>query len=253
MTGASARRWRSWIVEEEITVRLVFPQSNPYSPAPIVYTLKQLLSKNGVMGQIRKLFGPGQGDRSMAKCILALTLVVCLASASALCAQEMTKPLGKWERKIGKDHVALVVEDNRLHIIYAGEKGVTVHADYAMTRDGLVFGVVTSIECDEDQETDMAKTLFDAPFCFRFRIDEGALIVHDMKAHDADSKDDMWNGRYKSVRSTTTRDGIVPTSCTVPSGSPFPYYSAQPATSNSSSSSAPTGGQTLNYWMGFTR
>lgn len=189
----------------------------------------------------------------MTRYVCALTLVVCLASTSVLYAQELTKPLGKWERKIGKDHVALIIEDNRLHIIYVGEKGVTLHADYAMTRDGLIFGVVTSIECEEDQESDMAKTLFDAPFCFRFRIDEGALIIHDMKAHDADSKDDMWNGRYKSVRSTAGRDGVVPTSCSVPNGCSFPFYTIQPATATNTSSTTPSGGQTFNYWMGFSR
>jgi hypothetical protein len=148
----------------------------------------------------------------MVKYIPALTLVVCLANASALHAQETTKPLGKWERKLGKTHVALSIEDNRLHINCTGDKTVTLHADYAMTQDGLIYGVVTSIECDEDEETEMSRTLFDAPFSFRFRIDEGALIIHDMKAHDADSKDDMWNGRYKSCQPSATRPGTVPTS-----------------------------------------
>ncbi|HTU89389.1 MAG TPA: hypothetical protein VMF69_04760 [Gemmataceae bacterium] len=189
----------------------------------------------------------------MAKSIPALMLLVCTACTNALHAQEMTKPLGKWERKIGKNHVALIVEDNRLHIICAGDKAVTLHADYAMTRDGLVFGAVTSIEGDEDEEADLSKTLFDAPFSFRFRIDEGALIIHDMKAHDADTKDDMWNGRYKAVRTTAPRDGIVPTSCTIPSGCPYPFYAPQPPTSNNSSSLSPAGGQIFNFWAGFNR
>ncbi|HEY7328283.1 MAG TPA: hypothetical protein VH592_11610 [Gemmataceae bacterium] len=141
----------------------------------------------------------------MGKFFAVLALSVCLANANALHAQEMTKPLGKWERKLGKTHVILNLEDNRLHIYCTGEKTVTLHADYAITRDGLIYGVVTSIECEEDEEAEMTRTLFDAPFSFRFRIDEGALIIHDMKAHDADSKDDMWNGRYKAVQSTTTR------------------------------------------------
>ena len=148
----------------------------------------------------------------MARYIAALTLMVCLASVGSLRAQDTTKPLGKWERKVGKTHVTLTLEDNRLHINCTGEKTVTLHADYAMTHDGLIYGVVTSIECDEDEEAEMTQTLFDAPFSFRFRIDEGALIIHDMKAHDADSKDDMWNGRYKSVQPSPTRAATVPTS-----------------------------------------
>jgi hypothetical protein len=189
----------------------------------------------------------------MAKYTPALTLVVCLASVSALHAEELTKPLGKWERKVGKNHLTLIVEDNRLHIICAGNKPGTMHADYAMTRDGLIYGVVTSIECDEDEEADATKMLFDAPFSFRFRIDEGALIIHDVKAFDADSKDDLWNGRFKAVRPAATRDAIVPTSYTIPNGYTFPFNTPVPATSSGSSSLSPAGGQIFNYWLGFSR
>jgi hypothetical protein len=187
----------------------------------------------------------------MAKFIPALTLVVCLASGSSLHAQEMTKPLGKWERKIGKNHVTLIIEDNRLHVSYAGDKPGTLHADYAMTRDGLVYGVVTSIECDEDEEADAIKTLFDAPFSFRFRIDEGALIIHDAKAHDADNKDDLWNGRYKAVRPAATRAAIQPTSY-YPSLIDGPNTSPPPPTPIGSSFT-PTGVQTFNFAPGFIR
>jgi hypothetical protein len=202
----------------------------------------------------------------MAKFIPALMLVVCLASA--LRAQEMTKPLGKWERKIGKNHVTLIVDENRLHITYAGDKPGTLHADYAMTRDGLIYGVVTSIECDEDEEADATKTLFDAPFSFRFRIDEGALIIHDAKAHDADSNDDLWNGRYKVVRPTTTRAAVVPTTYyevspyLVPGPSPFfapppcpiaPSFSS-PKEGQSNQPKSPTERETIfNFWMGYSR
>jgi len=148
----------------------------------------------------------------MVKFIGALMFVVCLVPANAVHAQELAKPVGKWERKVGKNHVVLIVEDHRLHVVCTGEKTVTLHADYAMTRDGLVYGVVTSIECDEDEEVGLVRTLFDAPFCFRFRIDEEALIIHDMKAHGADSRDDMWNGRYKAVRPAATRAETIPAS-----------------------------------------
>jgi hypothetical protein len=188
----------------------------------------------------------------MMKFTPALTLVVCLASLSAARAQEVTKPMGKWERKIGKNHLTLIVEDNRLHITYAGDKPGTLHADYAMTRDGLIYGVITSVECDEDEELDATKTLFDAPFSFRFRIDEGALIIHDAKGHDADGKDDLWNGRFKAARPATSI-GVVPTSCAPPNGLSFPMNTGQPVKTNSSTGFTPTGGQILNYWTGFSR
>jgi hypothetical protein len=188
----------------------------------------------------------------MTKFTPALTLVVCLASAAALPAQEMTKLLGKWERKIGKNRVTLTVEDHRLHVTYAGEKTGTLHADYSVTHDGVIYGVVTSIECDEDEEAEATKTLFDAPFSFRFRIDEGALIIHDAKSHDADSKDDVWNGRFKAAGPAATHGTVVPTSYySTPIGSP--YTAPSPPCPIGSSFSTPSGVQTFQFWTGFSR
>lgn len=190
----------------------------------------------------------------MAKFIPALTLAVCLASANALHAQEMTKPLGQWQRKVGKNSVTLIIEDNRLHIIrHVADTTGTVHADYAMTGDGVIYGVVTSIECEENEEAEANKLLFDAPFSFRFRIDEGALIIHDAKAHDAGSGIDPWNGRFKAISPVTGREPIVPTSYTVPSGYTFPFNTPAPAPANTPSSLSPKGVQTFQFWTGFSR
>jgi hypothetical protein len=152
----------------------------------------------------------------MAKLTPVLALAFSLANLGVAGAQEMPKPLGKWERKIGKSHVTLTIEDNRLHATFIGDKPCVIHADYAVTRDGVVYGVVTSIECDEDE--DSARALFDAPFSCRFRIDEGALIIHDLKCHEVDSKDDVWNGRFKAIGPVPPRTEAVPSSPPVPVG-----------------------------------
>lgn len=202
----------------------------------------------------------------MKKFTPALTLVVCLASA--LQAQEMTKPLGRWERKVGKSHVTLLIDDTRLHLTYAGDKTGTLHADYAMTHDGLIYGAITSIECDEDEEADAAKTLFDAPFSFRFRIDEGALIIHDAKTHDADSKDDLWDGRYRVVRPVSSRAPVVPTNyyeispymrsssapCTAPPPSPIaPSFSSSKEGDIPRIKTPKEIDNIFNFWMGYSR
>jgi hypothetical protein len=206
----------------------------------------------------------------MARYARALTLMVCMASFSTLCAQETIKPLGKWERKVGNTHVVLSLEDTRLHINCTGEKTVTLHADYAMTHDGLIYGVVTSIECEEEEEPEMTRTLFDAPFSFRFRIDEGALIIHDMKAHDADSKDEMWNGRYKVVHSTAMRAVSVapwapvmttnPMNCAPISIHPLPpipiapsFSSAKDGETKSPNAVKKEPDTMFNFWIGFIR
>lgn len=133
----------------------------------------------------------------MAKITPALMLVVYLTTANAASAQSMTKPLGKWERKLGKGNITLIVEENRLHACFAGETPCTLHADYSTTKDGVIYGVITSIECDDDEEA--VKAICDAPFSCRYRLDEGSLIIRDLKCHEVDSKDNVWNGRFKAV------------------------------------------------------
>ncbi|HEY7152803.1 MAG TPA: hypothetical protein VH575_02490 [Gemmataceae bacterium] len=145
----------------------------------------------------------------MAKFTPALVLAVCVASLSAARAGDMAKPLGKWERKAGKSHVTLIVEENRLHVTFVGDNSCTLHADYAATKDGVIYGVVTSIDCDDEEAV---KTMFDAPFSCRYRIDEGALIVRDLKCHETDSKDSAWTGSFKAVNPMPSHTAAVPPS-----------------------------------------
>lgn len=186
----------------------------------------------------------------MAKFTPALTLVMCLMSVGSLSAQTWTKPLGRWERKIGKNHLTLIIEENRLHILSAGEKPGALHADYSMTRDGVIYGVVTSIECDEEEEADAARTLFDSPFTFRFRIDEGALIIHDARLYDVDSKENLWNGRFKAVRPVVAR-AAVQSYYTVPAN--WPYHYSSPNSPLSLPFDTSNSSQGYNYWIGFSR
>jgi hypothetical protein len=154
----------------------------------------------------------------MAKGTPALALAVWLASLGALHAQEMAKHLGKWERKIGKSHVTLIVEENRLHVTVVGDEPCTLHADYGMTKDGIVYGIITSFESDEE---DADKSIFDAPFTCRYRIDEGALIIRDLKCREVTGKDELWNGRFKAVGSAPSRSAATaPPSANGPGSTP---------------------------------
>src|SRR5437660_8193804 len=95
---------------------------------------------------------------------LALAGLVLLAWAAGRAAayEPADRPLGKWERKVGKNTCALVFEDNRLHIVLTGEASGTIHADYAMTRDGTIYGIVTSFDMGED--SDKLAEVMDMPF-----------------------------------------------------------------------------------------
>jgi hypothetical protein len=111
---------------------------------------------------------------------------------------------GQWERKAEKDSTLLTLtEDNRLHLtIRAKELNVTLHGDYHVTRDGVLYGVVTSVESD-DEELDV---LIDQPFSFRCRVDEGALVIGACngfgKSLDEKKHELQLRGRYRCVQAT---------------------------------------------------
>jgi hypothetical protein len=135
----------------------------------------------------------------MARSVPALALAACLIGlGTARGSEPAERPVGKWEKKIGKTQVTLVVEENRLHLTMTGEKSCTLHADYTLTKDLIVYGVVTSVEVADEEDAE--KEMIDVPFSCRFRLDEGVLIVRDVKcAMCRDTKDAVWGGRFKSV------------------------------------------------------
>src|SRR5260370_25474191 len=99
---------------------------------------------------------------------LAGLVFLALAAGRAAAYEPADRPLGKWERKVGKNTCTLVFEDNRLHIALTGEAAVTIHAHYALTRDGTVYGVVTTFDMGE--ESDKAAEGLDMPLSFRLPI-----------------------------------------------------------------------------------
>jgi hypothetical protein len=130
-----------------------------------------------------------------------MALAVCLIGLGPVRGYEPAdRPLGKWERKVGKNQVTLVIEENRLHVTVTGEKACTMHADYGMTKDQIVYGVITSIEATDEDDSGAEKEMLDAPFSCRFRLDEGALIVRDLKCGaGGDMKESLWGGRFRAV------------------------------------------------------
>jgi hypothetical protein len=150
----------------------------------------------------------------MARMLMAATLVLGLAWAGPVRAQvrvvgcgpqapdtDPSKPLGRWTRKIDKTHVRLDIEEGRLHLRCAGEKSLVIHADYQITRDRVVYGVITSVECEEEDTEGLVENLVDAPFSFGFRLDEGTLSIRDLKCTAEEFNGKKWTGRFKAVES----------------------------------------------------
>ncbi|MGH7171721.1 MAG: TlpA family protein disulfide reductase, partial [Gemmataceae bacterium] len=109
--------------------------------------------------------------------------------------------VGKWKHTSGK--VGLTIEGTRLHFTCEGkgrqpESIFSLHADYSSTRDQTVFAVITRVEVlDEIARDHYGLVLLDEPICFRVRVEDGVLVIHDMKNIKNDTTRKLLEGVYK--------------------------------------------------------
>lgn len=151
------------------------------------------------------------------KILTALTVGFVLAGPVLAYYEPANHPQGRWERKTGKTQVSLTMTGDRLHVTMTGERSFVLHADYSMTRDGILFGVFTSVDSEDE---DVSEELVDNPFSFRFRVDEGTLIIRDFRSTtgSGDKKDNPLVGRFKLVPGSATPT----TSCAPPAPPVYP-------------------------------
>ena len=91
-----------------------------------------------------------------------------------------------WARETKGCRVVLKFSKDRLDADLTAPNGVslTVAADYALGKDGLVFGVVTEAASPEAEERGLTAKLLaadGAPYCFRVRVEAGTLTVRDLR------------------------------------------------------------------------
>jgi RNA polymerase sigma factor (sigma-70 family) len=108
---------------------------------------------------------------------------------------EPPRPLGEWEHVVGQNRVTLRIQANGLSgtlALVENGQHVTYNArgDYSVTKDSILYGVLTDVDCNEDsEETEEASIFLDQPFCFRFRVDDNVLIIKDVKFAGMDLED----------------------------------------------------------------
>ncbi len=150
----------------------------------------------------------------MTRRLTGIACVLLALAAAPVCAQDSTptRPLGRWEHKLTKGGgVILVLEDGRLHLTMKGDSRLILHADYSLTRDGVLYGVVTSAEAPDGPDTD-EQDLLDEPFSIIYRVDEGVLVVRDVRSGTL-TKDEvaMLVGRYEKNNPPPTADVLQQT------------------------------------------
>ncbi len=96
-----------------------------------------------------------------------------------------------WVRETKGCRVVVRFAKDRLEAdVAAPERGsLTLAADYALGRDGLVFGVVTEVASPDAEERGLGAKLLaadGAPYCFRFRLEGDTLTVRDLRCGAAE-------------------------------------------------------------------
>lgn len=126
------------------------------------------------------------------------------APAVPVAQTEEPLPPQEWTREFKPYKLTLKFEGNRLWATFQGqlddgkEFECQFAADYHLTKDSLLYGIITSGETaitakklDELMEADaLAKRFFDQPFSFRYRLDEDVLTIKDFNIGHLDKDDD---------------------------------------------------------------
>jgi RNA polymerase sigma factor (sigma-70 family) len=133
--------------------------------------------------------------------------------------QDVPRPLGIWEREMASFRIMLRIEADHLYGTLTGVEGdkkitIVVDADYSVTRDSLLYGVLTGVDVPEgpkdlDKIGDLG-VYSDQPFCVRYRLDGNMLTLKELKlgigAKEEEAKEArLILGRYKK-KSRATKD-----------------------------------------------
>jgi hypothetical protein len=109
---------------------------------------------------------------------------------------EPERPIGVWERSIaGEIRMVLTVERDRLSmraVVQEEKEKYTIvgEAEYSVTKDGILYGVVTSVGAPEnaEEEIDLAQLCIDRAFSVRYRVDGDVLTVKEVYVGLGDDK-----------------------------------------------------------------
>jgi hypothetical protein len=107
---------------------------------------------------------------------VTLSLVFLVCAGSALAAE---KPVGKWSRSAGDAKVTFEIKNEAMRIlIKAGDRTIEVDADYAVSKDGHLFGRISKVSTSGAEGGPSEGDLFG----FRFKVEKDKMTVSDLKS-----------------------------------------------------------------------
>jgi hypothetical protein len=106
------------------------------------------------------------------------------------------RPTGTWEKKIGDNQIQLDIKEGSVRItVTTAEATIAVDADYGITKDGTIYGIITKVEkkgtCEGPTEGDL--------FSFKYSLQNDVLNLKDLKgSRDSEEAKQLIEGEYKS-------------------------------------------------------
>ena len=129
---------------------------------------------------------------------LVAAVVLLFGSAAAEAQKgDAARPLGTWTRTADQFTITIDVQADGMKIIQkADANSLTAHADYAVTKDGVLFGRMHKIERKGIDEGPTEGDLFS----FKFKVKGDEMTVDDLQGKANDEARRIVQGTYKKAK-----------------------------------------------------
>jgi hypothetical protein len=199
--------------------------------------------------------------RNLTVVLAAATLLALTAATQAQTEQRSAKLVGTWTRKADGCKVKLEVKPETLRCTVTPEVGyaVTVAADYVVSKDGVLLGILHAGKAGKKGDEDaLSKRLF----YFQFRADDKALVIQDLNYDGDDQTKEVLEGRYHRAEGKPAARADGKPALTLPSGRylqhpprycppPVPANPGQPEKADGASEARRGMSESLNrFWLG---
>jgi hypothetical protein len=119
--------------------------------------------------------------------MMAIVAMCGILTTTTLAADEpaRTKPIGTWERTSGDHTATFKFTADSVRCTLSGSGGaLIVDADYGVTKDGTLFGLVTKVDKRGTEFGPEVGTLFR----FRIKLDKDRLTVSELEENNSEAK-----------------------------------------------------------------
>ncbi len=103
------------------------------------------------------------------------------------------KPLGTWQKKFEENQIQFEVKPDTFRVtVTTPDVTIEADADYAVTKDGILFGVIRKVDkkgiCAGPMEGDL--------FSFRYTVNNNVLTIKDLHGTDNEEAKQLLQGEY---------------------------------------------------------